>query len=106
MGRLYTQIDITVADGKEGYVDILTSTIAEPKKIISISCEKLASLDLLGKVEREMIIDLPSDDRFFDTEHIIIDRVLAVGETLAVGFRNATGDPQTKSISVCYEIVT
>jgi len=102
--QYYKQIDVTVADGKEAQVDIITSTDVEPAYLLAIQCEKLANLDLIVNIARERIVDIPSDARPLDTEWIPMEGPLTVGQSLSVGFRNSTGSPATKYIVLKYEI--
>lgn len=101
---LYKQIDVEVATGIEKQVAILESTTAEPVRIVAVSCEILAELDLLVNVERERLVDIPTDASTLTYDWLPIGIDVPSGRQVQVGFRNATGSTQTKYIVIQYEI--
>ena len=119
--KLYKSKDVTVADGAENTEIILTSSTLEKYRVLSIACERMPTdgaddavepdfnddegFDLLVYLEREKILDMPTG-MFPRTQMFIpLDLELPAGQSLEVGFRNATGGALTRFVTIQYEVV-
>jgi len=107
MAYLYKQVDVTVPPGEEGTRPILTSTTAEPKRIVDLCFQDATvDLDFLAFIEREKFVDLPTESKPAQVWWMPVNRDLPVGETLEVGYRNGTTASITKWVVAKYEIIT
>lgn len=119
--KLYKSKDITVADGAETTVAILTSSTKEKYRILAVAVERMPTdgaddavepdynddenFDFLAYIERWQIADFPTGLIPRNTFLIPIEEDLPVGQSLEVGFRNGTGGELTRFVTVQYEIV-
>lgn len=119
--KLYKSKDVTVADGAEGVEIILTSSVKEKYRVLSIGVERKPTdgaldavepdynddedLDLLVYMEREKQMDMPTGIIPRGILWIPLDLDLPVGLSLEVGFRNATGGAITRFITIQYELM-
>ncbi|MBA7711888.1 hypothetical protein ES703_120855 [subsurface metagenome] len=119
--KLYKSKDVTAADGAENTEVILTSSTKEKYRVLNIAVERMPTdgaldavepdfnddegFDLLVYVEREKILDFPTNMIPRSTMWIPLDLELPVGHSIEVGFRNATGGALTRFVTVQYEVV-
>ena len=103
MPMKYDTIAVTVAAGEEGTAEIMTDYRDVRRTVHKLTCEKTAGVDLICYRESIKDIDLPSDARPLDYEWLEYEQDFNPGQSFRVGFRNPTGSPITKKVTVQFE---
>ncbi len=102
--RRYKYVSVTYAASSEGLAVALTSTDQVKRRILSVIPEQTASVRVRAYIEGDQIIDAPSNlFGAYTDPRFVVDRELAVGEQLSVGFFDEAGAGDTDWIIVEYE---
>ena len=98
----YVQKSLTVNNGAEGTVDILTSVSGVKQSTVAITSDQAASLDLLAYSGQTKVLDMPTEHLNASTHWQDLPLDVDVDGKITVGFRNNTGGAVTKVITLRY----
>ena len=100
----YLVVQVTSAVGVEDPVPALTGQEGRKRRVRSIIPTQGPDLNFRAYIEQDQIIDAPAnlfgvgpDPRF------LVDRDLAVGESLSVAYLRAGGAPAALAVTIEYE---